>query len=72
MSFLTSIDWPTVFITIAVIFVLYNATQIIRYLLIRRKAEADLKRIDERIAATRKELAETKKAIMESVEKLTK
>lgn len=72
MEILSFIDWRTVLITLAVAIILYNTIQIIRYTIIKKKAEREMKRIDAEIATVHKELEKTKKALQEELKKLQK
>jgi|GEM_PF-6058346 len=69
MEFLNFIDLRTVFITLAVVIVLWNAISMIRYMAIKRKADKELKEIDAKIAAVNKQLEETKKAVLDNIKK---
>ncbi len=72
MEFLAQIDWRTVLITLAVAFILYNTYHIIRYTIIKKKAEEEIKKIDAKIAGLNKELAATKKVMQDRIKKLSK
>lgn len=72
MEFLAQIDWRTVLITLAAAFIIYNTYHIIRYAIIKKKAEEQIKKIDAKIASINKELAATKKVMEDRIKKLSK
>ncbi|OGC06479.1 hypothetical protein A2526_03045 [candidate division WOR-1 bacterium RIFOXYD2_FULL_36_8] len=72
MIFLSSINWITVFVTIAVVFIAYNTFQIIRYTIIKKKSEEAMKILDAKITDINKELEDAKKALKDKIENLKK
>ncbi|OGC10265.1 hypothetical protein A3J90_05140 [candidate division WOR-1 bacterium RIFOXYC2_FULL_37_10] len=72
MEFLTTINWVTFFVGVGVAFIIYNTFQIIRYTLIKKKAEEDIKKLDNKIASVNKELENAKKTLQEQLKNLQK
>lgn len=72
MEFLMKIDWLTVSVTLAVVIIVFNTFQIIRYALVKRKAEEEMKKLEERAAKLNQELESAKKELSEYLKSLQK
>jgi cell division protein FtsB len=66
MGIFSNINWTTVLLTLALVIIIYNLAVIVRSAMVKRQADEEIKKIDAKIAAIRKELEEAKKTFFKS------
>jgi len=70
MELIGSINWVIVAWVVLAIFFSFNTYQIVKYTLVKRKAEKELKEIDVKIAELTKKYEETKAGLMDKVQNI--
>ena len=72
MDFLMNINWFVVFMVLGVAIILWNSYQLVRFIIIKNKAEKEMKELNAKIASINKQIEDAKKSIVDQINKTGK